>query len=505
MNITERLNNFTRRIGTYLLLIFSPFNAFLISILAFGSLIGLAVNLDRRFETTILLIIFFLYLFLTINSILYALNALFVRRGFYSEVENLKKRGIPLKGVVGFPETLSEINSYFATSVGVSVTVLISFVLFIVILKPVDGGLELDTGLVGQSFLLLGTGLLIVGAATTLISRPPQKPAFVPGGLMGFYEPKSLPLILDNLFADSLYPFLDPPTKLKFDDWSNEIMANLNPKFNPNLPKETRMEMVREKIFMMLYLSEQLPTVFSEEVIANELSEVVNGTFKEDFLSKGGSVGISKKILNDIIEKTTEQIPEIYIAFERLLVNLTDNLIQFKRKSLFVSTVYPNKHSGTIKPFRILVFVVNKDSNYRSDKRVVKFKVETGFTSIDPESFEYELYLDTYTKEAEIKADKLPFLSTDKNDAITAASELLQIGDALWLQFKPNRLGTHVINVSIEEPGKGVISGETIYIDVKRDLNYLLKTYGSKIGTYAGAAISAIGLSFGSLLSVFGN
>lgn len=492
MKITEKLNNFTRRIGTYLLLIFSPFNAFLISILAFGSFIGLAVNLDKEFETLILLIIFFLYLFLTVNSILYALNAMFVRRGFYSEVENLKKRGIPLKGVVGFPETLSEINSYFTTSIGVSFTVLISFVLFIAILKPEGKGLTLDAGIVGQSFLLLGTGLLIIGAATTLISRPPQKPAFVPGGLMGFYQPKSLPLFLDNLFSDALYPFLDPPTKLKFDDWSNEIMANLNPAFNPDLLKETRMEMVREKIFMMLYLSEQLPSVFTKEIIIQELGEVVNGNFKENFFTTGGSTGISKDILMDIIEETQKHIPEIYIAFERLLLNLTDNLTQFKRKSIFISTVYPNKHSGTIKPFKILVFVVNKDKKYREKKRVIKFKVETGFTSIEPESFEYELYLDTYTKEAEIKADKLPFLATDKNDAITAASELLQIGDAIWLQFKPNRLGTHVLNISIEEPGKGVISGETVYIDVKRDLNYLLKTYGSKIGTYAGAAISAM-------------
>lgn len=71
------------------------------------------------------------------------------------------------------------------------------------------------------------------------------------------------------------------------------------------------------------------------------------------------------------------------------------------------------------------------------------------------------------------------------------------MGDAINLQFRPNRTGTHVLNISVEDD-EGIIQGRSIVISVQRDLMFYLKTMGAKALGYAGAAVSFIGIGLGS-------
>jgi hypothetical protein len=83
-------------------------------------------------------------------------------------------------------------------------------------------------------------------------------------------------------------------------------------------------------------------------------------------------------------------------------------------------------------------------------------------------------------------------------------SSILQVGDAINLQFRPNRFGTHVLNISIEDDEQGVISGRSIVVSVQRDLMFFVKTVGAKALGYIGAAISFIGISLGSFAGLVG-
>ena len=73
------------------------------------------------------------------------------------------------------------------------------------------------------------------------------------------------------------------------------------------------------------------------------------------------------------------------------------------------------------------------------------------------------------------------------------------------LQFRANRFGTHVLNISIADDEKGIISGRSVVITVYRDIKYYAKTMGAKALGYIGAAVSFIGIGIGSLAGLLSN
>ena len=86
-------------------------------------------------------------------------------------------------------------------------------------------------------------------------------------------------------------------------------------------------------------------------------------------------------------------------------------------------------------------------------------------------------------------------------DVLRLVSSILQVGDAVNLQFRPNRFGTHVLNISVEDQ-EGIISGRSIVISVQRDLKFYVKTMGAKALGYVGAALSFIGIGLGALFGI---
>ena len=85
----------------------------------------------------------------------------------------------------------------------------------------------------------------------------------------------------------------------------------------------------------------------------------------------------------------------------------------------------------------------------------------------------------------EITADVLPFTSQDETDIIDYLTRFLQVGDAFWFQFKPNRLGYHILNIEVSDENGSVVFGKSISVNAKIDIRFLIKTYGGRVAGLA--------------------
>jgi hypothetical protein len=188
-------------------------------------------------------------------------------------------------------------------------------------------------------------------------------------------------------------------------------------------------------------------------------------------------------------------MPEIFVTIDKLVIELTDNLQEFKENNdIWISTSAPEKVVGNADPFRILFFALNKNTTeFSHQKRQVKFNV-SGTQSHYMEEISFNLALDE-SEELNITSESLPFVSDGSNDILGILSRILQIGDAVWFTFERKSYKSHLFHLSINEGKKGAIYGQTVSIDVTRDLMFYLKTYGGKL-----SAISGLALPIGSII-----
>ena len=94
-----------------------------------------------------------------------------------------------------------------------------------------------------------------------------------------------------------------------------------------------------------------------------------------------------------------------------------------------------------------------------------------------------------------IVENELPFISKGSNDILGILSRILQVGDAVWFTFERKSFKPHLFHLTINEGEKGSIYGETVTIEVTRDLMFYIKTYGGKL-----SAISGLLLPIGSIV-----
>ena len=92
-------------------------------------------------------------------------------------------------------------------------------------------------------------------------------------------------------------------------------------------------------------------------------------------------------------------------------------------------------------------------------------------------------------EELDIEENTLPFVSDGSKDIFGILSRILQIGDAVWFTIERKSFKSHLFHVSINEDSRGSIFGETINVDVTRDIVFYLKTYGGKLSAVTGLAL----------------
>ncbi len=485
MDVAYIFNLYCRKFGIWFLSLIPIFLAFSLIYLSFFPLIPESLN-----EESIKLFIVLLYFILIITAIPFSLNGFFMEKAFNSEIRRISSSGLLIQGVEGFNEVEGKIKLLYRGSYSVIVTVVISFFVFV-------SGVNLtDLGDFARIFIFIASiGLLAISSGASILLKLPDKSALQPGGLMKFYSPSSLPLRLDNILTDSIFTQLDPITRIRMDEWSKSILDNMNPSYGPNLNTLTRLEQAKEKIFLLTYLKEFSPDLLTEQIFLDELKEIINKSYLNDFL-EGKETGISLKTLQIILRDVKNEIPHIFTLVQRIFVLVNDNIQYLQSLNEFITISHPTVHIGNIDPFRVLVFILN----LQKSQRKVDIRTQTSQTSLDPDDASQGLLLDSSSLNLPNVELKLKLSSsTEPIDVLRLVSEILQVGDALNLQFRPNRFGTHVLNLSIEDPQEGILAGRSIVINVYRDLNYYVKSIGAKALGYAGAALSFVGIGLGSL------
>jgi hypothetical protein len=509
MSVSAILNTYCRKIGLYLMFIIPLIILFFMVVAGFQP------------TNPILLTAAVFWILLLLNSLSFTINGFLMIRSFRKETRRKAEEGFPVDSLEGFSAISSFVTQTLASSSLITIVIAFSLTVFLLSLAaiptlqiiipsyPEIGGLiginvnalDLDTEIADKvgTFLapiimVSAIGLVLIAIGILLLLKIPEKPSFEVGAFLKYYTPRTTPIILDNLLSDSILAFLDPITRMRFDEWTQTIKKGMRSDFEAELESVTRLERAREKILLLFYLKKKMPILLPENIFEKELNEVISATNMKDFI-EGKDSGINFEVLNEIFDRLYEKMPEVFVTIDKLIMELTDNLQEFREnRDIWVTTSAPEKVIGNADPFRILFFALNKSTtDFRHKKRPVIFNVE-GAQSHFMEKYNFNLALD----EAEvlnIEEDSLPFVSDGSNDILGILSRILQIGDAVWFTFERKSYKSHLFHLSINEGEKGSIYAQTVSVEVTRDLVFYLKTYGGKI-----SAVSGLILPIGSII-----
>ncbi len=509
MDLSTLINYYCRKIGIWFLGLIPMILALVLLVLALSTFTLDLTGIDSvqdlpnvGLDDPIHLIAAFIYIILIVIAIPFTLNGVFMEKAFNKEIDRIYASGLLIRGVEGFDDVESSIKLLYRGSYSVTGSVIISFLVFLsaTVLQGVSNNIGIF--LLARMFIFIASvGLLAISSGVSILLRLPDKSALQPGGLMKFYSPKSISLKLDNVITDSIFTQLDPVTRIRMDEWSRSISDSFNPTYLSDLENQTRLERAKEKIFLMVYLKEFIPELMTEEIFRSEISEIIDPKHLDDFLG-GRYSDISSKVLTTIIRDVKNEIPEIVELIQRIFVLVKDNIAYLRNQEEYITICHPTSHVGNIDPFRIVVFVLN----LKNIERRVTIQAQTSMTSLDPDDASQLLLLDKSNIEFPSEDTPLEFSSSKSPiDMLRLVSAILQVGDAMNLQFRANRFGTHVLNISIADDEKGIISGRSVVITVYRDIKYYAKTVGAKALGYIGAAVSFIGIGIGSLAGLLSN
>ncbi len=490
MDFTSLLNTYCRKIGIWFLSLIPVVLSISLMILAFTQTKD---GLDHTLKTLVAL----LYIVLILIAIPFSLNGFLMERAFNDEISRIISTGLLIRGVEGFSDVQNKIKLLYRASYSITISVIISYLVFTsATFLTTSEGTDPNITILARLFIFVASiGLLAISSGASILLRLPNKSALQPGGLMKYYSPRSLTLKLDNLLTDSIIPRLDPITRMQMDEWSFSISEMMNPNFRVDQSDQSRLEQAREKIFLLVYLKEYLPEIVSEDVFLAEMKEIIQESNLKQFF-KGKKSKISLKTLITIIRDVRREIPEVFKLVQRIFVLVTENIHLLRSNDNYISIVHPSSHVGNIDPFRVTVFMLN----LQDKKKKVKLQVQTSMSSLDPDDASQTILLDSGSIKLPEEGEKLSISSsTESMDVLRLVTSILQIGDALNLQFRPNRFGTHVLNISVEDE-QGMISGRSIVVSVYRDPMFYIKTMGAKALGYIGAAVSFIGIGLGAII-----
>lgn len=447
---------------------------------------------------------------LLINAAAFSFLGFLNFKEFSNETKKKTAEGFPVESLEGFSSVSRSVSSTLASTALITIVILVSLILYLVaisvgaILEWLGLAISLPTNFIDDLnaflrpvILFSALGLILIALGIRLILKIPEKPAFEVGAFLKFYQPRVTPMTLDNLLSDSIQAFLDPITKMRIDEWTDSIVKAMRADFEPDLPPQTRMERAREKILLLFYLRKRMPLQLTEEAFEKELTEVIQSDKLGSFQA-GEASGFNFSVLDEIFDRLYKRIPEVFTTIDRLIIELTDNFVDFvNNEDIWVSISAPEKVSGNRDPFRILAFALNKNTtDFQEKKRLVTFHLQ-GAQNTFMEQIEYAFALDE-AEPMNIPETQLPFISSEGNDIVGVLSRILQMGDAVWFTVSRRAFRPHIFHLSISEKGQGTIFGETIKINLVRDLGFYVQTYGGRL-----SALTGLLLPFASFLFAF--
>lgn len=450
---------------------------------------------------------------LLLNAFAFSLLGFLNHKTFSNETERKTNEGFPVESLEGFSSVSGYVSSTRTSTTLITIVVFLSLALYLVaisVIPTLEQLLVLFPGLADSLppnlvdnlkallrpvILFSALGLVLIALGILLILEIPEKPAFEVGAFLRVFQPRVTPITLDNLLSDSILAFLDPITKMRFDEWTDSIVMALRQDFEPSLPPRTRMERAREKILLLFYLRRRMPLQLPTKAFEDELTEIIQAEHLRS-LQEGQFSGINFSVLEEIFDRLRERIPEVFATIDRLIIELTDNLANFiGNDDIWVSISAPEKVSGNRHPFRILAFALNRNTTeFSQKKRTVTFHLQGAQNSF-MESIEYAFSLDEAEPMGMAEA-QLPFISSEGNDIVGVLGRILQIGDAVWFTTSRSAFRSHIFHLSVSEKDRGAIFGETIKIDLVRDLGFYIRAYGGRLSALTGVILPLFSFLF---------
>ncbi len=423
-----------------------------------------------------------LWILFIILSTIYTINGILLKIGFNKEITKFLKVGKPIKGISGFDELVASLKSSQTQSYLITFSSILSFGLyaFVVIMgNPI--------GNIGGTLAL---AMAFVAISVMFLVDYPEDPSLTPGGLVGFYEPDSFPLILDNLLSDVFLSYLDPVTLMKFDDWSFGVLNMLNKEFENDETNETRLERAREKILLLAYLAFSNPHAFTEKIVMKELTELI-GDNLDDFI-KGKNVGLTWKEIVNVVKRIEKRAPEPFRLVDRIMIELTDNYYNFIRDDLYFTVSAKSNQGSVIESSGLIVFFINKTEKTDRD---IKVWYRTDINTIHPSYQEVNLTLDALTDA--FPENEPPLISDGEDiDILSLLSSLLQVGDAVWFRLQPKGFGYRMVTVFAEEEAedgdRSPTMGRSFEMKFTKSIGWYIKSYLPKLSGAVGIALPTL-------------
>lgn len=337
---------------------------------------------------------------------------------------------------------------------------------------------------------IAATSLALIAFGLVLLIKRPRLPIVEIGALIEFYTPVEFPVYIDNLLQDTLPSILDPISLMKFDDWKDFISAYI--KTLEGIDQQTALERAIEKMLLMHALHIEFPKVITEDIVLSEVAELLKDPEHIDEIRKPKHKDVfSFMDLKKFMSRLSEVAPEITIIVNRLFLTLRDNLNEFKSADLYFDVVAPEIIKG-FDGISLYIFLFNNSDEYREKARPIRVKIFA--PGLQPSEIAVDLLLDP-KGDFVIKSKELKPYSKEEEDIVGKLSEILQIGDGIWIRLVPVDYGMKTITILVEEKGH-TIAAKQCNIFVKRDITAFLRKFVGSSSILSGVVTALTRIGF---------
>ncbi len=434
------------------------------------------------------------YLFLG-NSLILAINGVLVSFAFDGEVRELIKKGMPINSAAGFrnlERKYKQSNLYLLIILFLAVIAYGFYAAAVYVPTQIEQLFALSEGNGKTLVTYLSISMIIFAIAASIIIRVPTLSGLDVGGFVKYYRASRHPCVLNMMIYDGIYTLLDPITRVRLSQWSEDISKNIVPEFAPNLkPEKNRQPLAVQNVLVLLYLHYRFPKIIDKNFLKKELYRIVPMSHTEEILrGKELNLGVWK----DIFTHLNNQTPELFLIIDRIILTLTETPELIEAEDFWViSAVPPTQKKEESQD--IVFFILNRKDGSGEQKVLMNYK---GADDLSPHDFDITLSLNAFDPFVVIPEDTSEFLSEDKRQLLRLVTGILFTGTGIWISAHSENIGSNLIamNLSVDnEP----IATQIFNLKVVRDTRFYLQAWGPKVLASLGVIIPIVRALFGIL------
>ncbi len=422
-----------------------------------------------------LFILWYAFLF---NSLVLALNGVFVSFSFDREVRKLFKRGTPITSAAGFRNLERKYKDSNLYLLIILLFAAIAFGLFMFLIYGASNFANaIGVSVSGTQILALylSASMIIFSLAATIIIRVPTLTGLEVGSLVKYYNASRHPFILKSLVYDSIQTLLDPITRVYFLQWSEIIANDIIEDFAPKLkPSVERQPLAVQNVLVLLYLHYRLPDFMDKKYLKEELLRIVSSETANDIV-KGKNLNL--KVWKHIFSHFMKQSPEIFLIIDRIILTLRETPEVIDSKDFWISSAVPPTQKKE-ESQDIVFFILNRKESSRKEQLIsMNYK---GADDLSPHDLDIDFAIRSFDSFVTIPEDTSKFLTEEKRKMIRLVTGILYQGTGIWISAHSENIGSNLVALDFATEEE-VITTQIFNLKVVRDFRFYLQTWGPKI------------------------